>query len=119
MSPEVPPIKVCDPNILLNLDTKICVNKPIPYRFNEKAEYIIESRVSYNGHQVQIKKVIKSNPFGQGIQCATNKPYSLLTRCITCEGSSLILVSQLCGSCLKGSKYDTWIKNLQNDRLPF
>jgi len=98
-------VKVCDPNLLLNLDTKTCIQKPILYRFSEKAVNIIQGKVTYDNYQVQLEKAIRANSLAQAVDCPADKPYSLLTRCIACEGSSFILDSQSCGTCPTGSEY--------------
>jgi hypothetical protein len=92
--PKAPAVKMCDPNLLLNLDTMTCIYRPILYRFNEKAENIIQGKITYDNYQVQIEKAIRSNPLEQVAECPADKPYSLLTKCISCEGSSFILDSQ-------------------------
>lgn len=63
------PAGKCDPNLVLNIDTKTCVQKPIIYRFNEKASKFIQGKITNEAYQLQIEKVARANPYAQTQEC--------------------------------------------------
>jgi hypothetical protein len=109
--PVVPPVKQCEKGLLLNTDTKTCVQGPVLFRFNENATNIIQGKTTFDNYQLLLEKAIRSNTYGKGEECPADKPFSLLTSCTACEGSSFILDSQACGNCPEGSEYSTETKN--------
>lgn len=98
--------KACAPELVLNLGTKQCVQKPKIFRLNEQAATkVIQGKVTLDQYQNQIEKVIRANPLATSEECPADKPYSLLTTCTACEGS-FVLDSQECGNCPEGTSFN-------------
>lgn len=107
--PEVKPVeppKKCETGLLLNTDTKACVNKTVLYRSNEQATGYIQGEVTWDKYNVMTEKAIRQNKYAKAEECPADKPFSLLTSCTACEGTKFILDTQACGACPAGHELD-------------